>query len=140
MTGTPSQKAMERKLPILELESYESQLGMFNGFSKELQEKNLNAALDNFDVLDDYVDEMADTWKTGDDQKLLEFTQSMSADPEYNKAMLVDRNIVMADQIDGYLNSEKKAEYFIAVGAGHFLGKDGVVQLLKDKGYSVVRK
>ncbi|MFD3261461.1 TraB/GumN family protein [Paenibacillus lentus] len=134
------QKAMERKLPILELESYESQLGMFNGFSKELQEKNLNAALDNFDVLDDYVDELADTWKTGDDQKLLEFTNSMADDPEFNKAMLIDRNIVMADQIDGYLKSEKKAEYFIVVGAGHFLGKDGVVQLLKDKGYSVVRK
>ncbi|MGV2687029.1 polysaccharide biosynthesis protein GumN, partial [Clostridium perfringens] len=40
------QKAIERKVPILELESYESQLGMFDGFSKELQEKNLNIALD----------------------------------------------------------------------------------------------
>lgn len=134
------QKAMERKMPVLELESYESQLSMFNGFSKELQEKNLNAALDHFDVLDTYVDEMANTWKSGDDQKLLEFTNSMSADPEYRQAMLTDRNIAMADKIEGYLTSEEKAEYFIVVGAAHYLGGDGVIQLLKDKGYSVVRK
>lgn len=59
------QKALERKIPIVELESYESQLSMFDQFSKELQEKNLNAALDNFDVLDDGVDQMADMWKKG---------------------------------------------------------------------------
>ncbi|MGC5775236.1 TraB/GumN family protein [Paenibacillus pabuli] len=134
------QKAVERKLPVLELESYESQLGMFNDFSKELQEKNLNAVLDNFDVLDDSVDQMAEMWKTGDDQGLLEFTNSMAVDPEYNKAMLIDRNIGMADKIDGYLKSDKQEEYFIVVGAGHFLGKDGVIQLLKNKGYNVVRK
>ncbi|MDK8194225.1 TraB/GumN family protein [Paenibacillus sp. UMB7766-LJ446] len=134
------QKAVERKLPVLELESYESQLGMFDHFSNELQEKNLNAVIDNFGVLDDSVDQMAEMWKTGDDQGLLEFTNSMAVDPEYNKAMLIDRNIGMADKIDGYLKSDKKEEYFIVVGAGHFLGKDGVIQLLKDKGYNVVRK
>ncbi|MBT2293083.1 TraB/GumN family protein [Paenibacillus albidus] len=134
------QKAMERKLPVMELESYESQLGMFNGFSKELQEKNLNAALDNFDVLDDNVDQMASMWKSGNEEQLLELTNSISGDPEYNKAMLIDRNIGMADKIDGYLKSDKKEEYFIVVGAAHFLGKDGVIQLLKDKGYSVIRK
>ncbi|WP_440115998.1 TraB/GumN family protein [Paenibacillus sp. QZ-Y1] len=134
------QKAVERKIPVLELESYESQLGMFNGFSKDLQEKNLNTALDNFGTLDDTVNQMAEMWKTGDDQGLLEFTNSIAGDPEYNKAMLIDRNIGMADKIDGYLKSDKKEEYFIVVGAGHFLGKDGVIQLLKDKGYTVERK
>lgn len=134
------QKAIERKLPVLELETYESQLSMLDGFSSELQEKNLNTALDNFDVSAELVDDMAAMWKSGDDQKLLEFTESMIEDPEYYKAMLTDRNIVMADKIDGYLKSDKKAEYFIVVGAAHFAGKDGIVQLLQDKGYSVVRK
>lgn len=134
------QKAVERKVPVLELESYESQLGMFDGFSDKLQEKNLNATLDNFDTLDDNINQMADMWKSGDDQQLLELTNSIGSDPEYNKAMLVDRNIGMADKIDGYLKSDKKEEYFIVVGAAHYLGKDGVIQLLRDKGYTVVRK
>lgn len=134
------QKALEGKIPIVELESYESQLSMFDQFSKELQEKNLNAALDNFDVLDDGVDQMADMWKKGDEKALLELTNSMAGDAEYNKAMLIDRNIGMADKIDGYLKSDKKAEYFIVVGAAHYLGEHGVIKLLEDKGYTVVRK
>ncbi|KHF36095.1 TraB family protein [Paenibacillus sp. P1XP2] len=134
------QKAIERKIPVVELESYESQLSMFNGFSKELQEKNLNNALDNFDVLDDGVDKMAEMWKTGNDEQLLELTNSMAAEPEYNKAMLIDRNEKMAEKIDGYLKNGKKEEYFIVVGAAHYLGEHGIVKLLQDKGYAVVRK
>ncbi|WP_418040286.1 TraB/GumN family protein [Paenibacillus xylanilyticus] len=134
------QKAIESKLPIIELESYESQLGMFNDFSKELQEETLKATLDNFDVLDDSVNQMAEMWKTGNDEQLLELTDSFSDNEEYNKAMLIDRNIGMADKIDGYLKSDKKEEYFIVVGAAHYLGEHGIVKLLEDKGYTVERK
>lgn len=134
------QKAIESKLPIIELESYESQLGMFNDFSKELQEETLKATLDNFDVLDDSVNQMAEMWKTGNDEQLLELTNSFSDNEEYNKAMLIDRNIGMADKIDGYLKSDKKEEYFIVVGAAHYLGEHGIVKLLEDKGYTVERK
>jgi len=134
------QKAIERKLPVIELESYESQLGMFNDFSKELQEKTLKATLDNFDVLNDSVNQMAEMWKTGNDEQLLELTNSFSDDEEYNKAMLIDRNVGMADKIDGYLKNGKGEEYFIVVGAAHYLGDHGIVKLLKDKGYTVIRK
>ncbi|MFS0873209.1 TraB/GumN family protein [Paenibacillus xylanilyticus] len=134
------QKAIERKLPVIELESYESQLGMFNDFSKELQEETLSATLDNFDVLDSSVDQMAEMWKTGNDEQLLDFTNNFSDNEEYNKAMLIDRNIGMADKIDGYLKSDKKEEYFIVVGAAHYLGEHGIVKLLEDKGYTVERK
>ncbi len=134
------QKAVERKIPVVELESYESQLSMFNNFSKELQEKNLNTALDSYDQMDTAMDQMADMWKTGNDQALLEFTNSMSDNAEYNKAMLTDRNIGMVNKIDGYLKNGKKEEYFIVVGAGHYLGEQGIIQLLENKGYKVVRK
>ncbi|WP_336765951.1 TraB/GumN family protein [Paenibacillus sp. USHLN196] len=134
------QKAIESKLPIIELESYESQLGMFNDFSKELQEETLKATLDNFDVLDDSVNQMAEMWKTGNDKRLLNFTNDFSDNEEYNKAMLIDRNIGMADKINGYLKSDKKEEYFIIVGAAHYLGEHGIVKLLEDKGYKVDRK
>lgn len=134
------QKAVERKMPVIELESFESQLSMFDGFSKELQEKNLKATLDNFDVIEDGVDQMANMWKTGNDDELLAFTESFSEDPEYVQAMLIDRNIDMVDKIEGYLKSDKKEEYFIVVGAAHYLGEHGIVTLLEEKGYTVVRK
>lgn len=134
------QKAIERKIPVIELESYQSQLGMFDNFSKELQEKTLRSTIDNFDVLDNSANQMAEMWKTGNDEQLLELTNTFSDDEEYNKAMLIDRNIGMADKIDGYLKNGKGEEYFIVVGAAHYLGDHGVVKLLEDKGYKVERK
>ncbi|NGZ77435.1 TraB/GumN family protein [Saccharibacillus alkalitolerans] len=134
------QEALKRKVPVLELESYESQLGMFNGLSDGLQERNLKAAIDNFDTIADSTDEMADMWKSGDEKALLEMTNSLAEDPEYYKALLTDRNVGMADKIDGYLKSGKAEEYFIVVGAAHYPGNEGILKLLKDKGYTVTRK
>ncbi len=134
------QKAVERNIPVIELESYESQLQMFDGFSEALQSKNLEAALDNHDVLDDAVDEMAKMWKNGDEDGLLEFTKEMSKDEEYRKAMLTDRNAAMADKIEGYLEDEEDADYFIVIGAAHYLGEDGILELLEEKGFTVTRE
>lgn len=100
---------MERKLPIIELESYESQLGMFNGFSPKLQEDNLLAVLNNFDQVDDSVAAMADMWKTGNDAALLELVQEMGKNEEFNKAMLVDRNIAITEKIEGYLKGQNSS-------------------------------
>ncbi|PAD75470.1 MULTISPECIES: TraB/GumN family protein [Paenibacillus] len=135
-----SQKAIERNIPILELESYESQLGMLSGFSLELQEKNLNTILEHFELLDQEIHQMAEMWKTGNEEQLLELTGSMEEEPEYHQAMLVDRNIEMAEKIDGYLKNGNNEEYFIVVGAAHYLGDYGIIKLLEDKGYTVVRK
>ncbi|WP_405131058.1 TraB/GumN family protein [Paenibacillus sp. FSL H8-0317] len=134
------QKAIEQKLPIIELESYESQLSMLDGFSKELQESSLSATLDNFDVLESNVSGIVEMWKTGSDEQLLELTNSFSENEEYNKAMLIDRNIDMANKIEGYLENGKNEEYFIVVGAAHYLGDHGIVKLLQDKGYTLTRK
>lgn len=134
------QKAAEQKIPLIELESYESQLSMFNSFSKELQEKTLRTTIDNFDVLDQSAIQMAEMWKMGNDEQLHEFTNNFSDDAEYNKAMLTDRNIGMADKIDGYLKNGKGEEYFIVIGAAHYLGDHGIVKLLEEKGYKVERK
>lgn len=91
-------------------------------------------------MVEDSVHAMADMWKSGNDEQLLEMTNSFSDDEEYNQAMLIDRNIGMAEKIDGYLKSGKNEEYMIVVGAAHYLGEHGIVKLLEDKGYTVVRK
>ena len=85
----------------------------------------MRSTIDNFDVLDNSANQMAEMWKTGNDEQLLELTNTFSTDEEYNKAMLVDRNIGMVDKIDGYLKNGKGEEYFIVVGATHYLGITG---------------
>ena len=43
----------------------------------------------------------------------------------------------MTEKIESLLNSNDGKTYFIALGAGHYVGKGGIVQNLKDKGYVV---
>ena len=47
---------------------------------------------------------------------------------------IVDRNKNMVKSIDSLV---KKGSLFSAIGAAHLAGKNGVIQLLKDKGYTV---
>ena len=50
------------------------------------------------------------------------------------KALITDRNKNMADRIDLLM---KKQSIFIAVGAAHLGGEEGLVNLLKRKGYTL---
>ena len=54
--------------------------------------------------------------------------------PIYEK-LIITRNRNMVSKIENYLQS--KATYFVVVGAGHLTGTKGIIQLLKDRGYSV---
>jgi len=54
--------------------------------------------------------------------------------PCYRQHMLNDRNIVMANRMDSIM---KHNSLFTGVGAAHLAGKDGVIELLRRKGYSV---
>jgi uncharacterized protein YbaP (TraB family) len=53
---------------------------------------------------------------------------------DFRKKLLDDRNHLMADRISGMA---KKQSTFAAIGAGHLPGKEGVIELLRKKGYKV---
>ena len=53
---------------------------------------------------------------------------------EFNKEILTKRNYIMADRISNLITSQT---LFIAIGSGHLPGNEGVISLLKKKGYTV---
>lgn len=133
-------RALESGLPILELETYQSQLEMFDGFSKELQESLLVGTLQSFSEESEEasgVDMLSQMWVTGDEKLLTAMTEDVAQVPEYYKAMIEDRNIAMVDKIQGYLNSKEPTTYFVVVGALHMVGKHGIVTLLQQQGLTV---
>lgn len=132
------QQALEREIPVLELETYESQLSVFNDVSVEFQEKMIVDAILSYG--NSGLDELIEMWIEGSDEDLLAMISEMEENEEYYKAMLTNRNIPMTEIIEGYLQGEEKGTYFVVIGAGHMLGPDGVVTLLQEKGYTAVRQ
>lgn len=136
------EQAKASNLPILELESAELQLNMFNDFSDELQVGLLNNSIAAYHAGPDenaqyMIDHMIQMWIDGDQELLGELTTGFDFSEEYNKAMLTDRNIGMVDKIKGYLDDEENKTYFVVVGAAHMVGPDGIVPLLRAQGYTV---
>lgn len=57
--------------------------------------------------------------------------------PETRRLLLDDRNVRMAAAVERYLQGSEPC--FVVVGAGHLVGKGGIVSRLIEKGFSVKR-
>lgn len=136
---------------VLEVESIQFQLDLLNSISDELNALLLEQYTYEgaFDRQVEAVKQLYSHWKTGtlneeningediSDQaaevSLTEEQQKLLED--YNNNLLVERNKGMADKAEEYMNSDQVV--LLIVGAAHFYGDDGILQLMKDKGCTV---
>lgn len=130
------------------LETIHEQIGIMDRMSAAEQERLLTDTLDYLDDAKqrgvDIMDEMAAEYLKGDLESLGKLmTKYLDiTDPFYDKLMdslLVARNQLMAERVDAMLSANPTKSHFVAVGAGHFWGDQGVQKLLQEKGYSVTR-
>ncbi len=131
-------KAEGRK-KISELESLDYQINLLAGLNDEEQELFLLYTLRELRILVQEVDKLVDAWKSGAVEKMEStITKSLAEDRRfytiYDK-LIYKRNRNMTQKIEGYLKTN--GTYFVVVGAAHLLGDKGIIQLLKDRGYSV---
>ena len=138
--------AKEQDKPIQEVESAEFQYTMLANFSEELQILLLENSLENardVEGLKADIQETMDLWASGDEEAfvatLYEETEVREEDvplyEEYEKAMVTDRNISMADYAEEALASGETV--FICVGAAHVIGPGAMAELLSQRGYEV---
>lgn len=101
-----------------------------------VQAAMLADTLDKLDNFKSFVSSYIDAWASGDaDMMAKTMVEDMAEQPEMYQALLVDRNKNWMPAIEGYINGDKTI--FIVVGAAHLVGKDGIVRMLRDKGYDV---
>lgn len=124
---------------VLVLEGAQQQLSIFDRLPEAEQRDLLTAVVadaDN-DQRKDY-EALVTMWLTGDMDTLAhENRQGMLADPELREALLVQRNVDWIGKLTGWM--PRNAPLFVAVGAAHLAGEDGLPALLADEGYSVRR-
>jgi len=127
------------KKRILELESLHEQLSLLSAFSDREQEQFLLYTLKTLSSMESQLESLVRAWTSGDAQAMESILsaaalQDASITPLFRK-LFDERNAKMTSRIEGYLNSN--GSYFVIVGAGHLVGKSGIVELLKRKGYLV---
>ena len=137
--------AKEKGMEIRDIESGIFQVGMTTGYSDGLQAWLLESTLDTDPV--EYYAESADLfekWCAGDEavlrEAVLDDVSELTEDEmvlyeEYNKAMILDRNEGMLQVAIDYLESGDTV--FYAVGLAHLLTGNGLVDTLRDAGYTV---
>ena len=121
--------------PIRGLETVEFQAGLFDSIPYAKQAKELLAYIDSAEEYKKMTQEMTDVYKTQDLDRLDEL--SRKEDPSmdgYMDLLLYDRNRKWARNLDTLL---PQRSYLVAVGAAHLPGKDGLIDLLRKRGYTL---
>lgn len=138
--------ARNQQKKILDIESATEQLSMLMGFSDGLQELLLAETLSSdATAYGKDIRELYEMWCEGDEAKLIAYLNDSDISDmtpeelvlyeEYVKAMETDRNAKMFEVAKGYLESGDVV--FYAVGLAHLLAEDGLVNTLRDAGYTV---
>ena len=79
---------------------------------------------------------LADAWKIGDAPTVERVVLSdLKQDPVIYQRLLVERNRNWLPKIEEFFT--RRGHAFVVVGAAHLLGPDGLIAMLKAKGYSV---
>lgn len=124
---------------IVELESFPYQIRLLNSLSDREQELYLLLAIEELKTLREETDELLRAWRTGDVETMeVLVSGARTALPETRpilEKLYYQRNRDMAARVEQLLHSGETC--FIVVGAAHLVGPEGMVQVLKRKGYRV---
>jgi len=125
--------------PIVGLETAAQQLGFLASMSMEDQRNFLAATLNESEDGEE-LREITEAWRNGD-LLALEALLKQGAEqmPTFFQRIVVDRNHNWLPRIEQML-ADPQQDYLVVTGALHMIGKQGLVELLRDKGYKITRK
>jgi len=135
-------EAKQQKKQTIGLEKTIEQIDAFSAIPYEMQAEGLVDAVKNYGKEEELdMDTMMKYYVEGNLDELLKMTTESEEDEEmaeiFNDVFLVKRNHNMANRAEPFI---KKGSTFIAVGAAHLPGEEGVIELLRKKGYTVIAK
>ena len=134
-----SKEATSDKKKMIYLETARQQLDLLANAFPGKEEDLLKQALEEIAVLEKASTEMVQAWKAGDAAQMEMFTQkSLKEFPEVEKKLFTERNKAWTTRISRLLSQE--GDVFVVVGAGHLVGKGGLLEMLKAKGYKVIQQ
>jgi len=136
------EKARAVQKPIAELEGVDAQIRLMDSLTDKENLTLFKGTLDALEsgLTDEQVKGMVAAWESGDPRAMLEvarrYNEKIPGAREFENKFIWSRHGATLAKIEGYLN-QSKDRHFIAVGALHLAGPDGLVEMLRKKGYIV---
>jgi hypothetical protein len=118
------------------LEPAEFQINLLGKMVEQDQNDFLSQTLKDLEVVNELAGDLVRSWKDGDPDRLHELLSKSFKDyPHLHDRLLIQRNKNWIQEIEGAMRLNKNVLF--VVGAGHLVGPESVVDLLKNKGYQV---
>lgn len=134
------QQAQEAGKQLHGLETIQEQLGVFDSMPEADQIRLLRDAVDNLDRIDRMNEEVLVLYKRRDLGGMLALNERYmnEGDPEVSRdlvqRLIIDRNRTMVERMQPHLEA---GNAFVAVGALHLPGDQGLLGLLDQRGYTL---
>ncbi|MBU2538186.1 MAG: TraB/GumN family protein [Proteobacteria bacterium] len=129
--------AVKDKKAIEGFETMDEQIQFIVGMGQGNEDAYITYTLKDLKSIQQDYETMVAAWKKGDAKKLddLFVAEIKTKMPKLYKELLTDRNENWLPLIEAYHKTPEKE--FILVGAGHLVGSEGIVEILRRKGYTV---
>ena len=128
--------AREDARPVIALETAQFQVGLFAQMADALSKQMLAATLDEASAESQAPEELYRIWRSGDVAALERVIREMRQRyPELYARILAQRTRAWAGSLAGRMN--QNVPLLVIVGAAHLPGPDGLLTLLKARGFEV---
>ena len=130
-------RAKDANKSIAHLETIEEQLAFIMNLGKGREDDFIRYSLNDLQQLGSVMQEMMSAWRSGDIEKMAAISiEEMQRDfPKVYQQLLVERNLNWMPRIESML--ETPDVEFVLVGTLHLAGEDGLLHLLREKGYEI---
>ena len=128
--------AQARKMSFQALETVDYQISRFDELSMPEQDRLLASTLKELDTQKGAVTQLMQAWKAGDAATIERIVlQDVKNEPRIYERVLVERNQMWLPKIEALFSRSGRA--FVVVGAAHLVGPDGLLTMLRAKGYTL---
>ena len=132
------EKAVQDGKATGSLETVDQQISLLTSMDASLGSDQILESIEELKQIEVMLGELLAAWRKGDEAKMEElYIKDLKLYPKLYQTLIVDRNNKWVRNIEGYLNGSGNT--MLVVGAAHLVGADGLVNLLRKRGYKVVK-
>jgi len=120
------------------LETVDQQISLLTSMDASLGSDQILESIEELKQIEVMLGELLAVWRKGDEAKMEElYIKDLKLYPKLYQTLIVDRNNKWVRNIEVYLNGSGNT--MVVVGAAHLVGADGLVNLLRKRGYKVIK-